>query len=258
MDMPHTFDDLVRVMARLRGPQGCPWDREQTPRSLRPYLLEEAYETLNAIERDDDEALCEELGDILLQVVFHAQMAEEAGRSGIAAVVDGLVRKLVDRHPHVFGPVPLPNAAAVLAHWEEDKRAKRGSLFEGIPEALPALAHAQKVQERARATGFQWPDATAALAKVRDELAELEAATASGQPDEVADELGDLFFTLINVAIFSGVDAEMTVRDATRKFLDRFGRVQTLADASGRPLREHTLDELLALWAESKTPRKPA
>lgn len=258
MDTPHTFDDLVRVMARLRGPQGCPWDREQTPRSLRPYLLEEAYEALDAIDREDDDALREELGDLLLQVVFHAQMAEEAGRFGFAAVVDGLVHKLVDRHPHVFGPVPLPNAAAVLAHWQESKQAKRGSLLEGIPEALPALVHAQKVQERARATGFQWPDAKAALAKVRDELEELDTATAAGGEADVADELGDLFFTLINIAIFYNVDAEMTVRDATRKFLDRFGRVQTLAGASGRPLRDHTLDELLALWAKSKAPRKPA
>jgi len=252
VDAPRRFDDLIAVMARLRRPDGCPWDRAQTPRSLRPYLLEEAYETLDAIDRDDGVALREELGDLLLQVVFHAQMAEEAGRFDIAAVVDGLVRKLIDRHPHVFGPVPLPNAAAVLAHWEQAKQARRGSLLEGIPQALPALAQAQKVQERARATGFQWPDERSALAKVRDELAELEAAAAGGGPGEVADELGDLFFTLINIAIFYNVDAEMIVRDATRKFLERFGRVQTLADASGRPLREHTLDELLALWAESK------
>ncbi len=250
------FDDLVNIAARLRSPDGCPWDRAQTPRSLRPYLLEETYETLDAIERADAAALSEELGDLLLQVVFHAQMAEEAGRFGIAGVVDGLVQKLIDRHPHVFGPARPADAASVLAHWEEAKQAKRGSLFEGIPEALPALAHAQKVQERARATGFQWPDATAALAKVRDELGELEAAAARGTTAEITDELGDLFFTLINIAIFHHVDAELTVRDATRKFLERFGRVQALADASGRPLREHTLDEMLALWAESKAPGK--
>jgi MazG family protein len=254
MDALHTFDDLVRVMARLRGPAGCPWDREQTPRSLRPYLLEEAYETLDAIERDDADALRDELGDLLLQVVFHAQMAADAGRFDVAAVVDGLVRKLIDRHPHVFGEARLADASAVLAHWEERKAVRRDSLFEGIPEALPALAHAQKVQERARATGFQWPDAQTALAKVRDELGELEAAAAGGGTGEVADELGDLFFTLITIAIFYSVDAEMTVRDATRKFLDRFTRVQTLADAAGRPLREHRLDELLALWAKSKHP----
>ncbi|HEV8338641.1 MAG TPA: nucleoside triphosphate pyrophosphohydrolase [bacterium] len=252
MNAPYTFDDLVRVMARLRGPAGCPWDKEQTPRSLRPYLLEEAYETLDAIDRGDDGALRDELGDLLLQVVFHAQMAAEKGRFNAAALVDGLVRKLIERHPHVFGEARLPDAAAVLAHWEERKAARRGSLFEGIPETLPALVLAQKVQERARATGFQWPDAQSALAKVRDELGELEAAAASGATGDVADELGDLFFTLINIAIFYNVDAEITVRDATRKFLDRFTRVQTLADASGRALADHSLDELLALWAESK------
>ncbi len=252
MDAPYTFDDLVRVMARLRGPTGCPWDKEQTPRSLRPYLLEEAYETLDALDRGDDGALRDELGDLLLQVVFHAQMAAEEGGFNAAAVVDGLLRKVIDRHPHVFGSVPLQTAADVLSHWEGRKAAQRGSLFEGIPETLPALAHAQKVQERARATGFQWPDTQSALAKVRDELGELEAAAAGGSTDEVADELGDLFFTLINIAIFHNVDAEITVRDATRKFLDRFTRVQTLADASGRALADHSLEELLALWAESK------
>lgn len=252
----YTFDDLLRVMARLRGPDGCPWDRAQTHRSLRPYLLEETYETLEAVDREDAAALSEELGDLLLQVVFHAQMAEEGGGFSAADVVDGLVRKLIDRHPHVFGPLPLPDAGAVLAHWEEAKTARRGSLSEGIPQTLPALAHAQKVQERVRATGFQWPDAQAALAKVRDELVELERAAEGGGGDEIADELGDLFFTLINVAIFHGVDAEMAARDATRKFLDRFGRVQTLADASGRPLAQHSLDELLALWARSKDARR--
>lgn len=252
MSTTYTFDDLVRVMARLRGPDGCPWDRAQTPRSLRPYLLEEAYEALEAIDRAHPAALREELGDLLLQVVFHAQMAEEAGGFATADVVDGLVRKLIDRHPHVFGPARLADAEAVLAHWEEAKQARRGSRFEGIPEALPALARAQKVQERVAATGFQWPDARAAVAKVRDELAELEAAGEGGAAEEIADELGDAFFTLINVANFHGVDAEQAVRDATRKFLERFGRVQALADASGRPLGEYSLEELLALWAQNK------
>jgi tetrapyrrole methylase family protein/MazG family protein len=245
----YTFDDLVAVMARLRGPGGCPWDRAQSPRTLRPYLLEEAYEVLEAVDRDDAAALREELGDLLLQVVFHAQMAAEAGRFDSAAVVDSLVRKLIERHPHVFGDVKLDTAEAVLAHWHNAKQAQRAVPFAGIPEALPALARAQKVQERVRAMGFRWPDLAAAAAKVRAELDELERAD---EMAAAAEELGDAFFTLINVAIFRGVDAEQALRDATRKFAERFARVEVLARASGRAIGEHTLDELLALWRQAK------
>lgn len=248
MTSRYSFDDLVQVMARLRAPGGCAWDREQTPQTLRPYLLEETYEALDAIDRNDHGALREELGDVLLQVVFHAQMAGEAGHFTAGDVIDGLVRKLIDRHLHVFSATPLPTAEAALAHWEAAKQAHRGSLFDGIPPDLPALARAQKVQARVRAAGFRWPDVQAAADKVRSELAELEAA--SGQ--DVAEELGDTFFTLINVAIFHGVDAEQALRDATRKFVERFARIQTLAAAAGRPLRDHSLDELLALWQQAK------
>jgi len=249
MSASYTFDDLVAVMARLRGPGGCPWDRAQTPRSLRPYLLEETYETLEAIDRGEDAALCEELGDLLLQVVFQARMAEEAGGFTIGEVVDGLVRKLIERHPHVFGDTRLETAEAVLAHWHEAKQAKREAVFAGIPHGLPALARAQRVQERVRPLGFRWPDLQAAVAKAREELGELE--TAAG-PEAAADELGDALFTLINVAIFHGVDAEQALRDATRKFIQRFTRLEVLARASGRPLREHAPEELLALWEQAK------
>jgi len=250
MGSRYAFDDLVSVMARLRRPGGCPWDRAQTPRTLRPYLLEEMHEVLEAIDRGDQPALREELGDLLLQVVFHARMAEEEGHFSAGDVVDGLVRKLIERHPHVFGDAQLDTAEAVLAHWQNAKQARRDSPFEGIPEALPALARAQKVQERVRLLGFRWPDLQAAVAKVRAELDELEAAQGA---EAAADELGDAFFTLINVAIFQGVDAEQALRDATRKFVDRFARVEALAAASGRPLREHSLDELLALWQQAKS-----
>jgi len=249
MSASYTFDDLVAVMARLRGPGGCPWDRAQTPRSLRPYLLEETYETLEAIDRGEDAALCEELGDLLLQVVFQARMAEEAGGFTIGEVIDGLVRKLIERHPHVFGDTRLETAEAVLAHWHDAKQAKREAVFAGIPQGLPALARAQKVQERVRALGFRWPDLQAAVAKARAELGELEAAAT---PEAAADELGDALFTLINVAIFHGVDAEQALRDATRKFIQRFTRLEALARASGRPLREHASEELLALWEQAK------
>ncbi len=245
----YTFDDLVRLMARLRGPGGCPWDRAQTPATLRPYALEESYEVLEAIDRGDQAALREELGDLLLQVVFHAQMADEGGHFDAGDVVDGLVRKLIARHPHVFGEVSLDTPEAVLAYWQTAKQAQRDSVFAGIPGALPALARAQKVQERARAQGFLWPDARAAVAKVHAELGELDDA---GRAPAVAEELGDALFTLINVAIFHGVDAEQALGDATRKFMERFTRVETLAAASGRPLPEHSLDELLALWQQAK------
>ncbi len=247
----YSFADLVAVMGRLRRPGGCPWDRAQTPRTLRPYLLEETYEVLEAIDREDAAALREELGDLLLQVVFHARMAEEERRFAVDDIIDGLVRKLIDRHPHVFGDVHLDTAEAVLAHWQNAKQAGRASPFEGIPQPLPALARAQKVQERVRALGFRWPDQRSAVAKVRAELEELEGAVG---PHEIADELGDAFFTLVNVAIFEGVDAEQALRDATRKFIDRFSRVEALAAASGRPLREHSLDELLRLWEQAKGP----
>ncbi len=246
----YTFDDLASVMARLRRPGGCPWDRAQTPRTLRPYLLEETYEVLEAIDRDDQPALREELGDLLLQVIFHAQMAEEEEHFSVGDVVDGLVRKLIERHPHVFADVQLDTAEAVLAHWQNAKQARREAPFAGIPETLPALARAQKVQERVRTLGFRWPDLRAAAAKVRAELDELEAAR---DAPAAADELGDAFFTLINMAIFQGVDAEQALRDATRKFVDRFERVEALAKASGRPLRAHSLDELLALWQQAKS-----
>lgn len=248
MTSPYSFVDLVRVMARLRAPGGCPWDREQTPQTLRPYLLEETYEALDAIDRNDHGALREELGDLLLQVVFHAQMAGEAGHFTAGDVIDGLVRKLIDRHPHVFGATPLPTAEAVLAHWETAKQAQRASPFEGIPTALPALAQAQKVQRRAAALGFQWPDAREALNKVREELQELE----NAPPEMVPEELGDVLITVTNLAILFGVDAEQTLRDATRGFVERFQRVLALAEASGKPLGERSLEGMLQLWRQAK------
>ena len=244
----YTFDDLVQVMARLRAPGGCPWDRAQTAQTLRPYLLEEAYEVLDAIDHSDPAALREELGDLLLQAVFHAQMAGEAGHFAAGDVVDGLVRKLIDRHPHVFGDQPLETAEAVLAHWHMAKQTQRQGIFDGIPEALPALARAQKVQERAAALGFQWPDVRAALKKVREELAELE----NAPPEMVAEELGDVLITVTNLAILFGVDAEQTLRDATRGFVERFQRVVALAEASGKPLGERSLEDMLQLWRQAK------
>ncbi len=270
-----TFDDLVAIMARLRGPGGCPWDREQTHASLRPYLLEEAYETLEAIDGQVPDRLQEELGDLLLQVVFHAQMAAEAGTFTIGDVVAGLAEKLVRRHPHVFGNAQVSGAQAVVARWEEIKRTERaqapgqesrahgpngettrapaeGSALDGLARTLPALMLAQHMQARAARTGFTWPDLPAAIAKVREELDELERAAAGGSPKHTADELGDLLFTAANLARYLGVDAELSLRAACAKFSERFTRLEETARESGRRLGEYTPDELRALWRQAR------
>ena len=262
------FDDLVAIMARLRGPGGCPWDREQTHASLRPYLLEETYETLEAIDAGSPDSLRLELGDLLLQVVFHAQLAGEAGTFTIDDVIAGLVEKLVRRHPHVFGNQQVSGSGDVLANWEtikereraeglhgSEERAKRtagGSALDGLPRALPALALAQRLQMRAAGAGFTWPDLGAAAAKVREELAELEAAAADGNGAHAAEELGDLLFTIANLPRYLGLDGEQALRDACAKFRERFARLEERARAEGRPLREYSTDELLALWRAAR------
>jgi tetrapyrrole methylase family protein / MazG family protein len=262
------FDELVAIMARLRGPGGCPWDREQTHRTLRPYLLEETYEALEAIDAGSPRQLCQELGDLLLQVVFHAQMAAESGAFTIDDVVAGLVEKLIRRHPHVFGDVTVGGSGDVLTNWETikaqerteglhgprseaDEAAPDGAL-DGLPRALPALALAQRLQERAARTGFAWPDLRGAIAKVREELSEIEAAAEGGAGPEAAEELGDLLFTVANLPRYLHLDGEQALRDACAKFRDRFARLQASALAQGRTLREFSTDELLAMWRAAR------
>ena len=262
------FDDLVAIMARLRGPGGCPWDREQTHASLRPYLLEETYETLEAIDTGAPDSLRLELGDLLLQVVFHAQMAGEAGTFTIDDVIASLVEKLIRRHPHVFGNQQVSGSGDVLANWETIKERERAeglhgleeratsaagsSALDGLPRALPALALAQRLQMRAAGAGFTWPDLGAAAAKVREELAELEAAAADGNGAHAAEELGDLLFTIANVPRYLGLDGEQALRDACAKFRERFTRLEERARAEGRSLREYSADALLALWRAAR------
>ncbi|MBI4278868.1 MAG: nucleoside triphosphate pyrophosphohydrolase [Armatimonadetes bacterium] len=256
-----TFAHLVALMARLRGPGGCPWDREQTHETLRPYVLEEAYEVVDAIERADPARLQDELGDLLLQVIFHAQMASEAGRFTIDDVVAGLADKLVRRHPHVFGEAAADDAAQVLARWEavkqEEQAAAGGrpaSALAGVPGGLPALMWAQKIQERAMAAGFRWPHVAAALDKVAEELAEVRAAATENPADRtrLAEETGDLLFTVVNVAIFADVDAETVLRGACRRVMERFQQLEAQAAAEGRALSERSLDELLAMWRRAR------
>ncbi len=278
-----TFDDLVATMARLRGPGGCPWDREQTHRSLRPYLLEETYEALDAIDSGSPQQLCQELGDLLLQVVFHAQMAKDAGAFTIDDVVAGLVDKLVRRHPHVFGDVTVEGSGEVLANWESIKAQERleerhghghsgtpedagPSALDGLPRGLPALALAQRLQERAAEAGFTWPDLRAAIGKVREEIAELETAEkarqqtaeatararSAGDGSGIAEELGDVLFTVANLPRYFSLDGEQALRDACAKFRARFARLEAAARAQGRELRECGNDELLAMWHKAR------
>ncbi len=278
-DRRPTFEDLVGIMARLRGPNGCPWDRQQTPQSLRPYLLEEAYETLEAIDAGSADRLREELGDLLLQVVFHAQMASDAGQFTIGDVVAGLAEKLIRRHPHVFGDARVNGPDAVVTRWEEIKKEERaqgvvahartgyavgtgpaaaheatdgGSILDGLPRTLPALMLAQQMQARAAQAGFAWPGFEAAVGKLREELQELERATAGGSPEQIAEELGDFLFTAANLPRYVDLDGELVLRAACAKFRERFARMEEHARASGRSLREYAPDELLTLWRAAR------
>jgi tetrapyrrole methylase family protein/MazG family protein len=237
-------------MARLRGPDGCPWDAEQTHETLVKYLLDETYELLEAIEAGSPEHIAEELGDLLLQVVFHAQMAADAGTFDVDDVAGRLVTKLVTRHPHVFGDVEVEGASEVVANWEviKDHEKGRTTLLEGVPEALPALAYAAKLQRRAAKVGFDWEDTAGPADKVREELDEI----AKAPPDELEDEIGDLVFAAVALARKAGVDAETALRRTARKFRDRIARMEEAARARGTTLKDLTADELDRMWEAAK------
>lgn len=246
------FDELVRVMARLRAPDGCPWDAEQTHRSLRPYLLEEAYEALEAIDAQDWPRLCDELGDVLLQVVFHAQLAAERGDFDIDDVTAAIVTKLKRRHPHVFGDTTVSGSAEVVDRWEQLKREETGyqereSALDGIPRALPALQHAHKVQKRAARAGFDWDDIAGPRAKIDEELREVDEAGAAA----IEDEIGDLLFAVVNYARFRGVEPENALRRANARFARRFRAVEQAAGSAQR-LQEMDLAQMDELWEKAK------
>jgi tetrapyrrole methylase family protein/MazG family protein len=251
----HTWDDLVAVMSRLR--RGCPWDREQTHESLVPYLVEETYEVVDAIEARHDGELCEELGDLLLQIVFHAELATERGTFSIADVVDGLANKMIRRHPHVFGDAAVANVAEVWQNWEqlkalEPSAAKRPSRLDGIPKGLGALQRAQKMQDKAARVGFDWPTIDGVRAKLAEEIAELEGARRDGDAAAIREELGDVIFTVVNLARTLGVDAEGAMRDASEKFYRRFTFMERRAETEGRKLGDLSQDELELLWQLAK------
>jgi MazG family protein len=249
------FAELVEIMRRLLEPEGCPWDREQTLATLRPYLLEETYELLEAMDDPDPAHHREELGDLLFQVVFQAAIRQGQGTFDIDDVARGIVDKLVRRHPHVFADQKVSGSAEVLANWAEIKKQEKGRrrTLEGVPVALPALARAQKLTERAAAVGFDWPDVAGARAKVTEELAELDEAVEEGQGhDRMAAELGDLLFATLNLARKLGVDAESALRGTTARFEARFAAVEDGLAARGIEPRQSTLEEMDALWNEAK------
>jgi tetrapyrrole methylase family protein / MazG family protein len=248
------FARLVEIMARLRGPGGCPWDAQQTHQSLRQYMLEEVYEVLEAVDAGDLPRLCGELGDLLLQIVFHAQLAREEGRFDIEDVCRKINDKLEYRHPHVFGQVTVRDAEEVLVNWErlkgrEAEHQDRLSALDGVPRALPALQQALELQKKAAKVGFDWPEVTGPLLKVHEELHEL--LDASRQED-VAAEFGDLLFAIVNCARFMKVDPESALREASGRFDRRFRHVEASAEAQGRSLHGMVLEEMDELWEQAK------
>lgn len=255
---PCLLDPLMEVMKRLLGPEGCPWDREQTHASLKKYLIEETYEVIDAIDEQNMHKLCEELGDLLLQVVFHASLAEARGDFTINQVIEGITEKLIRRHPHVFGDTRVENAGEVIRNWEAIKQgegggeAARRSLLAGVPRCLPSLQRAQKVQGKAALVGFDWPDAEGAAGKLKEEWEEVRAAWAAGDGKALALELGDLLFAAVNVARLLKVDAEEALRSAVDRFSRRFRFMEEEAARRGTDLRSLTLEELDGLWDMAK------
>jgi MazG family protein len=254
---------LVRIMQRLLGPDGCPWDREQTLESLRPYVIEEAYEVVEAIDAGDPQGLRDELGDLLLQVVFQAEIARSKGWFGPGDVVDAIADKMTRRHPWVFGDETMDSAEGTVARWEAIKAQEKladgqqadappkGAL-EGVPRALPALLRAARVGEKASAVGYDWPDAGGARAKVDEELAELDEAVASGDKAAMERELGDVLFALASLARKESLDPEAALRGTLDRFSARFSFAEAQARADGRGLRERSEAELDALWQQAK------
>ena len=270
----YQLDDLLHLMARLRDPQhGCPWDLQQDYASIVPHTLEEAYEVADAIAKRDFPQLRDELGDLLFQVVYYSQLGREDGHFDFAQVVDGITRKLVRRHPHVFpdgdlhGPLDLPrlDEATIKRRWEEIKAEERAekaavpeqlSLLDDVPAALPALSRAAKLQKRAANVGFDWADAAPVLAKIQEELDEVREAVANGQAAQVAEEVGDLLFVMVNLARHLRVDAEDALRQANAKFERRFRYIEDALKAQGRAPQEASLAEMDALWDAAKMAEK--
>src|ERR1019366_4855088 len=272
------FEDLVELQIRLLAPNVCPWDREQTHESLRTYLIEEAYEVLDALESGDADKFAEELGDLLLQIIFHSQLAAQAGRFDVGDVIERVHTKMVRRHPHVFGTDKAESAAQVLKNWEHLKaeerrmeRADRGlnsgnapdekaeSILSGVPRTLPAVMEAYQLTRRASRVGFDWPDIAGAIENLREEILELESEIANGKAAEIQSEAGDLLFSVVNVVRFLKLDPEIALKNANRKFVERFRDMESEAAVRGKKLTDLNAAELDALWTGAKERQfKPA
>jgi len=250
----HGFAGFVELMARLRAPDGCPWDRKQTAESLKPYVIEEAYEVVGAIEQGDQREICEELGDLLLQVVFQARVAEEAGHFAIADVVRAIHEKLVRRHPHVFGDATAADADEVVTNWERIKQAEKAgrSVVEGVDPRLPALQRAWRMQKKVSKVGFDWERPEGALEKLHEELEEFRVARETETPERAEEEMGDALFALANVARLAGINPEEALKKSSAKFERRFRAVEAGLRAGGIDPAQATLEQMEALWQAAK------
>ncbi len=253
----NAIERLTRLMERLRGPGGCPWDLEQSLESLTPFIIEEAYEVVSAIETGDDESIKEELGDLLFQVIFACRITTERGAFGLDEVIDSTIEKMVRRHPHVFGDTRADTATEVLKHWAEiKKQEKKGSEeaghLSGVPHAMPALLRAHKISQKASRAGFDWKDVDHVLKKVSEEVSEFDQAVRAGNAEEMEEELGDILFTLVNVARFLEVNPEEALRKTIGKFMHRFHKVEKVLEEKGGDLGSTPAEELERLWNEAK------
>ena len=251
------FRKIVELMAALRGPAGCPWDRKQTPTSLKPFLVEECYEVIDALDEGTPDKIKEELGDLLFQIVFHARIAEEAGQFTMQDVITAIHEKMTRRHPHVFGDEKLATDKEVLANWEEIKKKEKGhedrkSILEGVPKELPSLLRAHRLQERAARVGFDWNHLNEALPKLDEEISEFKESLREENAGKIEEELGDLFFTLVNISRFLGVNPDEALRKTISKFIHRFRYIEEHAENAGRSLNDMSLEEMELLWQQAK------
>ncbi len=249
------LQELLKIMEKLRSEEGCPWDKEQTRESLKPFIIEEAYELIEAISVNDSEKIKEELGDLLFQIVFQSQIAKEKKEFEIPDIIETISKKMITRHPHVFGAVSSITTEEVLFHWEEQKRREgklRESILEGIPEALPSLLRAHRLQDRAAKVGFDWEKVEDVLNKLDEEIGELKEAVKIKKQNEIEDEIGDIFFMLVNISRFVGISPEDALRKTISKFISRFRYIEMNAADHGRKLAEMTLEEMDKLWEEAK------
>lgn len=249
------FEELIRIVERLRGPDGCPWDREQTRGTLIPFLIEEMYELIDAFQKDDSEEIKEELGDLIFQIVLHCQLSKEEGMFDVNDVIKGIVDKMIRRHPHVFGDKGFKTSDEVLEWWRENKeREGKGaeSILGRIPQSLPALLKAQRLQERASRVGFDWDNIEDVLKKLEEEIGEFKKALNKKDSEGIEDELGDILFVLVRISNFVNVNPEYTLQKTINKFINRFSHIEREASRQGRSLTEMTLEEMDSIWNMAK------